>query len=179
MGSNLTKFENEPLDRTDALLVEALQRDAKQSLADLGEVVGLSAPAVHERVRKLEQRGIIRGYHALLDAKAVGLDITAFVGVGVRDPACISGVEAWVVERPEILECHHITGNYTLLIKAKVKNTSALEALINSIRAREGVTGTDTMVVFSTSVERIPVALDVPAADPAARRRGRPRKKAS
>lgn len=179
MPSDLTKFNNQPLDRIDVLLVDTLQHNAKQSLAVLGEQVGLTAPAVLERIRKLEQRGVIRGYHAQIDARAVGLDIASFIGVGVRDPACITGVEAWVVERPEILECHHVTGNYTLLIKAKVRNTSALESLINAIRACEGVTGTDTMVVFSTSVERVSVALEVPPTEPDARRRGRPRKKAS
>ena len=153
-------------------------QDAKQSLAVLGQLVGLTPPAVLERVRKLEHRGVIRGYHAQIDARAVGLDIASFIGVGVRDAACVEGVERWVVGQAEILECHHVTGNYTLLLKAKVRNTRALETLINAIRAREGVTRTDTMVVFSTFVERIPVALDVPPEDTSSPRRGRPRKKA-
>ena len=82
------------------------------------------------------------------------------------------------VSKPEILEFHHITGNYTLMLKVKVRNTRALEELINDLRFREGVTSTDTMVVFSTSVERVPIAIDIPTEDDTPRR-GRPRKRAN
>jgi Lrp/AsnC family leucine-responsive transcriptional regulator len=180
LADDLTKFENSPpeLDRIDGLILSELQADATLSLGQLGERVGLTAPTVMERVRKLEHAGVITGYHAKLDARKVGLDIAAFIGVSVSDPKCIETVEQWVEGVPEVLECHHVTGAYTLLLKVKVRNTRALEQLINALRAREGVTGTHTMVVFSSSVERIPIALPIPAEDPAQKRRGRPRKKA-
>lgn len=178
MPADLTVLENTlpELDRIDGLILNALQADATLSLGQLGEKVGLTAPAVMERVRKLEHAGVITGYHAQLDARKVGLDIAAFIGVSVSDPRRIEAVEQWVEGVREILECHHVTGGYTLLLKVKVRNTRALEQLINQLRSQDGVTGTDTMVVFSTSVERIPIALPVPAEDPAQKRRGRPRK---
>ncbi len=172
------KLENQPteIDRIDGLLLDALQHDAQVSYNQLGELVGLSAPAVMERLRKLEAGGVIRGYHTLLDARSLGLDIAAFIGVSVRDTKQIEAVERWVADEPRILECHHVTGGYTLLLKVKVRNTGALEELINTLRALEGVTSTDTMVVFSTSVERTSLAFAIPDDEPGAKKRGRPRK---
>ena len=148
------------LDDIDRQLLIDLQQDAKVSLGRLGERVGLSAPSVMERVRKLEQAGLIKGYHAVLDARAVGLDVASFIGVRVQSPAAIEAFEAWVEGLPEILECHHVTGSYTLLLKVKTRNTSALEQLIRRLRSFEGVASTDTMVVLSTRIERVMLPLE-------------------
>lgn len=158
------------LDRIDAQLLRELQTDAKVSLAALGEVVGLSPPSVMERIKKLEQSGVIRGYHAHVDGQKVGLDITAFVGVAVHDQGRMTDIETWGREHPEVLECHHVTGAYTLLLKVKARNTRALEALVIALRSMEGVGSTDTMVVFSTGFERTPVSIEVPP-EPASKRR--------
>lgn len=165
------------LDEIDLRIVAELQSDAKAALARIGETVGLSAPSVMERVRKLEQAGVIRGYHADVDAKKVGLDITAFVGVSINFPKGIDRFEKTVRPMPQVLECHHVTGGPTLLMKVKVRNTAALEELISSIRIIEGVERTETMVVLSTSTERAQVNIEVPPPDAEARsRRGRRRR---
>lgn len=158
------------LDRIDSQLLQELQLDAKASLAALGEVVGLSAPAVMERIKKLEQSGVILGYHAHVDGRKVGLDLSAFIGVRVQDQIRMGDIQAWGREHPEVLECHHVTGAYTLLLKVKARNTRALEALVIALRSMEGVGGTDTMVVFSTGFERTPVSIEVPP-EPAPKRR--------
>lgn len=160
------KFRDEmyELDEIDRRILETLQDDAKVSLNRLGERVGLSAPSVMERVRKMEQAGIITGYHATLDARAVGLDVAAFIGVRVVNPTAIEAFEAWVEDVPQILECHHVTGSHTLLLKVKTRNTSALEQLIRRIRSLEGVASTDTMVVLSTHTERVQIPLEEHAA---------------
>ena len=169
--------EEHVLDRIDRQLLDALQTDSKRSLKEIGAEVGLSAPSVMERVRKLENAGIIRGYHALLDARKVGLDISAFIGVSISSPPHLSAFEEWVESIPQVLECHHVTGGHTLLLKVKTRNTKELERLISRIRSMEGVASTETMVVLSTHTERVEVAL--PPSDPApeARRRKRPRRK--
>jgi Lrp/AsnC family leucine-responsive transcriptional regulator len=113
-----------------------------------------------ERVRKLESAGIITGYHACVDARAMGLDIAAFIGVSVYDPARLSDIEDWVEAMPQIMECHHVTGGHTLLLKVKVKNTNSLERLISRVRSLEGVEGTHTMVVLSSHTERVQVSFD-------------------
>lgn len=147
------------LDSIDLAILQALQADAKMSLNRVGERVGLSAPSVMERIRKLEQAGVISGYHAQVDARRVGLDIAAFIGVSINSPSAIGEFEAWVVDEPEVQECHHVTGAHTLLLKVKARNTRALEQLISRIRSIPGVERTETNLVLSTHTERIQVAI--------------------
>ncbi|MEZ4239806.1 MAG: Lrp/AsnC family transcriptional regulator [Myxococcota bacterium] len=142
------------MDAVDIQLVNLLQDDCKAPLARLGEAVGLSAPSVMERIRKLEKAGVIRGYHAAIDARQVGLDITAFIGIALNYPKENGGFEQAIADLPEILEVHHVTGGVTLLLKVKVANTAALERVISHLRLVEGVQRTETMVVLSTSRER-------------------------
>lgn len=158
-----------PLDAIDLELLDALQEDCKASLSRLGERVGLSAQAVMERVRKLEQAGVITGYHASVDGRQIGLDITAFIGVSINFPRDVKRFLAEVSSRPEVLECHHVTGGHTLLLKIKTSNTASLEAVISALRSIDGVTCTETMVVLSTAVEghRVPL----PTVDTEQRRR--------
>jgi len=164
------------LDGIDRQLLDELQSDCKRSLKEIGAAVGLSAPSVMERVRKLENAEIIKGYHALLDARKIGLDIAALIGVSITSPGLLSSFEEWVDSIPQVLECHHVTGGHTLLLKVKTQNTEDLEKLISRIRSIEGVVSTETMVVLSTHTERVEIAL--PSGQPAldARRRKRPRR---
>jgi Lrp/AsnC family leucine-responsive transcriptional regulator len=163
------------LDDIDRQLVEALQEDCKQSLGKLGDQVGLSAPAVMERVRKLESTGVITGYHAAVDGRRLGLDITSFIGVSINYPKDIDQFLRELAERPEVLECHHVTGGHTLLLKVKTRNTASLERLISRLRQVEGVTRTETMVVLSTAAEgsRVPLGEIEPASDASTKRRAR------
>ena len=170
------------LDAVDRTLLEALQEDCKTSLNKLGEKVGLGAPAVLERVRKLESAGIITEYQAVLDGKRIGLDITAFVGVSINYPKDIAGFLDKVASRPEVLECHHVTGGHTLLLKVKTENTASLERAISALREVEGVTRTETMVVLSTAREtsRVPLPEVEPTETaPPKRRNGRGLREAS
>jgi Lrp/AsnC family leucine-responsive transcriptional regulator len=142
------------LDAIDRGILEGLQDNCKQSLAVLGEKVGLSAPSVVERIHKLEEAGVVRGYAAQLDARRVGKDVTAFIGVSTDHPAAIRSVGRAVGLIDEVLECHHITGSHTLMLKLKTRSTETLEGLIDRVRGLDGVTRTETMVVLSTHAER-------------------------
>jgi Lrp/AsnC family leucine-responsive transcriptional regulator len=159
------------LDKIDLQLVAALQNDAKASLLQLGNCVGMSAPSVMERVRKLEQVGVITGYSATVNAKMLGLDITAFIGVSINYPDKIEAFKTWVANEPRVLECHHITGGATLLVKIKCRNTAALEELISIMRSELGAERTETMVVLSTSEERttLPIMDGLSPDDPSPR----------
>jgi Lrp/AsnC family leucine-responsive transcriptional regulator len=150
------KLGSEPieLDEIDLGILSILQDNCRVSLAKIGEQVGLSPPSVIERVKKLEDNGVIRGYHAILDARRLGVDITAFIGVYVSHPRLIDRFESAVHAMEDVLECHHVTGEYTLLLKVKTANTSSLEALISRLRSIEGIEKTETMVVLSTNMER-------------------------
>lgn len=147
------------LDEIDLHILTVLQEHCKLPLAKIGEKVGLSAPAVIERIKKLEDSGVIRGYTALLDGRKLGLDITAFIGVSISHPQAIGRFENEIEAFADVLECHHVTGGYTLLLKVKTANTSALETLISRIRSVEGVERTETMVVLSTHTERTRIKL--------------------
>lgn len=160
------------LDSTDRAILELLQENCKQPFAAIGEKVGLSAPAVVERVHKLEEAGIVLGYRAVLDARRLGRDVTAFIGVSTERPGAIAGVEAAIGALDEVLECHHVTGSHTLMLKVKTRNTESLEHLIDSVRGVDGVTRTETMVVLSTHAERTRIALGEEFPEP---RRGKRR----
>src|SRR5437762_7044670 len=137
------------LDDIDLRILGLLQEDCRTSLVRIGEQVGLSAPAVLERIKKLEAAGVITGYRALLDARRLGLDITAFIGVIISHPTVIGSFEAQLAALDDVLECHHVTGEYTLLLKVKTANTSSLEGLISQIRSLDRVPRTETTVVLS------------------------------
>lgn len=164
------------LDGIDLKILETLQEDCKIPLARVGEQVGLSAPSVIERIKKLENAGVITGYHAALDSQELGLDVTAFIGVEHGQLADIVRFEDRIGALEGVLECHHVTGQHTFLLKAKTKNTSSLESLISQIRNIPGVARTETMVVLSTHIERSRVPLPGEATleqNGASRRRGR------
>jgi Lrp/AsnC family leucine-responsive transcriptional regulator len=166
------------LDAIDRQVLTELQADAKISLKDIGEKVGLAAPSVMERVRKMEQAGIITGYHAVVDARSVGLDVAAFIGVSVRNHA-VQTVEAFVLHEQQVLECHHVTGRHTLMLKVKVRDTRSLEHLIGRIRSIDGVERTETMVVLSSHTERVNLALELAEEEDDARGAKRIRRRAS
>jgi len=153
------------LDEIDLRILTLLQEDCRTPLARLGESVDLSAPAVLERIKKLEAANIITGYRAILDARRLGLDITAFIGVIIGHPNVIGTFEQQVVRLEDVLECHHVTGEYTLLLKVKTANTSSLEHLISQIRSLDGVAKTETMVVLSTHTERVQIGIRLGAED--------------
>lgn len=158
---NRGRADEPEMDRTDRALLDALQNDCKRSLADLGALVGLSPPAVHERVRRLETAGLIRGYYASVDPRRAGLDIGAFIGVGLDKPRQIEAFERAIAAIPDVLECHHVTGRHTLLLKIRTENTESLQQLISALRDLPGVERTETMVVLQTQFERTQLPLAV------------------
>ena len=141
------------LDSIDLKILYILQNNGRSRLADIAEEVELSAPAVMERVKKLEARGVIKGYQALLDSKKVGKDVTAFIGVSIGNQQDINKFAAQMLRHNDVLECHHVTGDESFILKVKSANTGSLEKLLGEIRSVEGVTRTVTKVVLSTAKE--------------------------
>ena len=147
-------------DAKDRAILELLQDNCKQPMASIGQQVGLSAPSVVERIHKLEESGVITGYVAQVDARRLGKDVTAFIGVATDASRAIGNLERGIASLDDVLECHHVTGGHTLMLKVKAENTQALEALIDRVRGFEGVARTETLVVLSTATERTRIALD-------------------
>ena len=152
------------LDETDLAILDLLQENCKRPLAAIGEKVGLTAPSVVDRIHKLEGAGVIRGYVALVEARLLGKDVTAFIGVSISHPEAMAAFESQITHIDDVLECHHVTGRHTLMVKVKVDTTASLEELIGRMRSIEGVTGTETMVVLSTHTERQRIALETEGA---------------
>jgi Lrp/AsnC family leucine-responsive transcriptional regulator len=155
-ATTLTKQENgTTLDVIDRKLLALIQDNAKLSQAELAKAVGLTAPSVNERIRKLERGGVIRGYVALLDERKLGHDITAFVEIFIEHPKFESGFIAAVGDLDEVLECHHITGEFSLLLKVRVRDMAAFrKLLIEKLNTVRGVRQTRTLIVLATAKEQ-------------------------
>jgi len=144
----------EQLDPADLVILEMLQADGQTTQQALAKAVGLSQPAVAERIRKLEERRLITGYTALVDARRLGKDITAFIGVGIEHPKFFHEFAERVLAMPDVLECHRVAGSDSYLLKVKTANTRSLdELLVEGIRTLPGVTRTDTTIVLSSIKE--------------------------
>ncbi|PZO35326.1 MAG: Lrp/AsnC family transcriptional regulator [Leptolyngbya sp.] len=142
------------LNDLDIKTLSLLCQRGRMTWAELAGQLGLSAPAAADRVKRLEERGLITGYSALLDAEALGLNLTAFIAVTLDHPRHRAGFLAQVNASAEILECHHVTGDDDYLLKVRCCHTRALEALItDQLKDIEGVAKTRTLIVLSTVKE--------------------------
>jgi Lrp/AsnC family transcriptional regulator, leucine-responsive regulatory protein len=142
------------LDAIDYKLIDLLQQDARMTQLDMAAEVGLSQPAVAERMRKLEQEGIVTGYTARVDGKKLGKDIIAFIGVRIEHPRYNEGFGKKILSIPDVLECHRITGPDSYLLKVVTEDTQSLDRLISDLlRHIRGVTRTLTTVVTSSIKE--------------------------
>ncbi|HZI11845.1 MAG TPA: Lrp/AsnC family transcriptional regulator [Myxococcus sp.] len=143
-----------PLDDLDHRLIDLLQRDGRATQLELSRAVGLSQPAVAERIRKLEERGVITGYTARVDATKLGKDITAFIGVSVEHPKYFENFAKKVLALPDVLECHRVAGQDSYILKVKTANTRSLDSLlVETLRTISGVTRTQTTIVLSSIKE--------------------------
>ncbi|MQA89518.1 MAG: AsnC family transcriptional regulator [Gemmatimonas sp.] len=148
------------MDAIDVRLVSLLQSSGRISQNELAHAVGLSAPAVAERIRKLEDREVIEQYTAVVNPRSIGLDVTAFISVVISGSKYYPGFSQRVTDRAEILECHSVTGQGSHLLKIRTDTTEALERLLSDIQSWPGVQSTTTSVVLSTSKELIGAPLE-------------------
>ncbi len=143
------------MEELDRQIVDLLVRDGRMSYTDLGKATGLSTSAVHQRVRRLEQRGVIRGYAAVVDPEAVGLPLTAFISVKPFDPSAPDDIADRLSGVPEIEACHSVAGEENYILKVRVATPLELEDLLGRLRALAHV-ATRTTVVLSTPYEARP-----------------------
>jgi len=141
------------IDEIDAKILELLQRDGRMKRSDVAEEVNLSISAVSERMRKLEERDVIRGYKAIVDAKRLRLDITAFIRVSVDGSEHYPNFVEQVTNMEHVLELHSITGEGSHVMKVRTKDTTSLERFLSKIQAVPGVSQTTTSIVLSTFKE--------------------------
>jgi Lrp/AsnC family leucine-responsive transcriptional regulator len=145
----------EDLDRQ---ILRLLAGNGRMSYTDLGKETGLSTSAVHQRVRRLEQRGVIKGYAAIIDYEAIELPLTAFISIKPIDPSQPDDSPELLTDVPEIEACHSVAGDENYILKVRVASPSALEELLARIRHKANVS-TRTVIVLSTSYEQRPPAV--------------------
>lgn len=142
------------MDPTDERLVALLQENGRATQLELSKEIGLSQPATAERIKKLEERGVILGYSARVDATKLGKDVTAFVGVSIEHPKYFDAFAKKVLAHPDVLEAHRVAGNDSYLLKVKTRNTSSLDKLlVEELRTIAGVTRTHTTIVLASVKE--------------------------
>ena len=143
------------LDRRDLDILGMLQREGRATYAEIAKHVGLSPSSVHQRVRKLEQSGIIRGYRAVLNLEEVGLFVTALVSITPLDPKQPDDLPDRVMELPEVEDCFSVAGDENYVLKVRTRTTTDLEDLLRRLREKGGVQ-TRTTVVLSIPFEGRP-----------------------
>jgi Lrp/AsnC family leucine-responsive transcriptional regulator len=153
------------LDDIDRRLLQLLQRNGKLSYAELGSQVGLSISAVNERLKKLQEAGVIQGFMAVVNPRAVDLDVCAFMQVLTGDPVSERAFLERLLEIPEIQECHHITGEFSYMLKIRARSTADFEALLQEkIKTLPGVVRTLSTIVLSSPKET--AVLPIASAEP-------------
>lgn len=140
------------LEPIDTLIVRELAQDGRCSFTDLAERVGLSVSAVHQRVRRLEQRGVIRGYGAILDGEQLGLPLTALISLTPIDASAPDDYVHRLTTINEVEDCYSVAGDESYIVKVRVASPAALEALLSTLRTVVNVS-TRTTVVLSTPFE--------------------------
>ena len=142
------------LDEVDGRILSFLQENARETQAEIARAVGLAPSAVLERIRKLETRGVIKGYTALLDPRAMGQGMLAFVSVRSEEGASDDCVAQQLAQFAEVLEVHHVAGEDCYLVKVRTKDPEQLGALLRSRIGRiPGVKSTRTTIVLETVKE--------------------------
>ncbi|HKU81609.1 MAG TPA: Lrp/AsnC family transcriptional regulator [Candidatus Tumulicola sp.] len=144
----------EELDELDLQLLDALQRNARSTFAELGSIVGLKAPAVHDRVKRLESRGYIARYSAQLDAKRLGLQLTAFVSLYTAPDCDYDRFTTALGEMPEVCEVHSVAGEETFVCKVVTGSTKHLDDLLARLKGMPGMARTRTTIVLTTPYDR-------------------------
>lgn len=159
MQNALHVADQSALDDLDLRLLTALQSHARATFAELGTIVGLKPPAVHERVKRLEQRGFIRAYAARLDGRLLGLALVAFVSAYTTSEVSYERFTRLVAALPEVGEVHSVAGEESFVLKVVTRSTAHLDDFLSRLKAVPGIARTKTTIVLSTPFEREGYAL--------------------
>jgi Lrp/AsnC family leucine-responsive transcriptional regulator len=160
------------LSDTDARIVAILQTDGRRSYADLGTELGMAGPSAYERVKKLEARGVIRGYSADVDPSALGLTVLAFTWVTQSPGTVAIDLTPEFAAIPEIEECHYIAGEADYILKIRARDMDHMGAIVRRVQTTQHVFSTETDVVFVTGFEGRAVTSARPAPEGAKTARG-------
>lgn len=140
------------MDNIDRKIIELLSQDSRRSLADIGGSVDLAPSSVNERIRRLAASGAIRRFTVEADPAAMGLETLVFVWIALREDADEEAFRRFAEEHPQILECHHVTGAWSYLVKLRVGGTSEIENFLAGIKAERFLGRSETVIALSSPV---------------------------
>ncbi len=144
------------LDAIDKKILNMLLQSGRISYTDIAKAVDMKPPSIIDRIKKMENDGVIKGYSAQVDYRRLGYDLTAFIGMVIDNPEHISAIEGTISEIDTgIVSCYHVTGDFTLILRVITENTNTLATIIKKLRNIPGVTKTNTILIFSTLMERM------------------------
>jgi Lrp/AsnC family transcriptional regulator, leucine-responsive regulatory protein len=149
------------MDNNDLKVIDQLMKKGRSTWAELGELLNLSAPSAADRVHKLEEAGVIKGYSAIINPESIGCGLAALISVIIEDSEQRSNILKKINELPEILECYHVAGDVDYILKARCGSTQDLERLISDeLKSFPGIK-TRTMVILSTVKDTLLLPLDL------------------
>ncbi|MGN0195825.1 MAG: Lrp/AsnC ligand binding domain-containing protein [Candidatus Cryptobacteroides sp.] len=143
------------IDETDQKILSFLIKNARMPFLEIARECGVSGAAIHQRVRKLENAGVITGSRLMVKPNALGLDVCVFISISISDSSKYPDVIESLKKIPEIVECHYITGKYSLLAKMYCRdNDHLMDILINNILKIPNIVATDTMISLGETIDR-------------------------
>ena len=155
------KSRRAPLDAIDTRILRLLINNARLPFLEIARECGISGAAIHQRIRKLEEWGVIRGSRLVVDPKLLGFDVCAYINISLQDPLLLNQTMEKLRQIPEIVECHFITGTYMLLVKIYcVDNEHLMKTIFDSVLRIQGVTTTQTYISLNEAFSR-QVSLDL------------------
>ncbi|MBT5782812.1 MAG: Lrp/AsnC family transcriptional regulator [Candidatus Marinimicrobia bacterium] len=138
------------LDETDIQILKALQKDGRESASHIAEKVNVSVPTVTERIRKLQESGVILGFQTAIDPSSIGLDVSAIITIISGSSQYYKEVTIAAEETPEVVQCFSTTGNGSHMLYVVTKNSNTLEELLRKIQSWPGVVRTETQIILSS-----------------------------
>jgi len=141
------------MDKIDYQILKCLKENSRISTSAIGETINMSVSAVSERIKRLENSGVIERYTAILNYNKVGKDVKAFISIRLEHPKYCTNFDQEIKKNPQVLECHYVAGDYDYMLKVVAKSTADLEKVIQFIKSIGGVHLTKTQIVLSSSKE--------------------------
>jgi len=138
------------IDNTDLLILNQLVKNARESASNIAELIGMSVPAVTERIKKLQDSGVIKGYSVELDKQKLGMDVSAFITIISESSAYFEDVVNQADNTPNVISCYTTTGSGSHILLVEVENTTSLEKLLRDIQSWPGVKRTETQLILSS-----------------------------
>ena len=149
------KSRRAPLDAIDSRILRLLINNARMPFLEIARECGISGAAIHQRIRKLEDWGVIRGSRLVVDPKLLGFDVCAYINISLQDPMLMNQTMERLKQIPEIVECHFITGTYVMLVKLYcVDNEHLMKTIFDSVLRIQGVATTQTYISLNEAFSR-------------------------